>query len=97
MNTLIKAICDRCEIEMNRAWVYNDTEEDPIGETNFVVSEDFAKQAFEKLNEQETLVKKYDSFNTFIENYEPEVDGEAIYKLAIQENKLIEDIGTVLY
>ena len=94
---IIKAMCDHSEIEMNRAWIYDDKDEEIIGETNFVVSEDFAKQAFKKLNEQGTLATKYDDFNDFLETYEPEVDGEAIYQLAIQENQIIENKGTVLY
>ena len=82
---------------MNRAWIYDDNNEGIIGETNFVISEDFAKQTFEELNEQGAFITKYDDFNDFLGTYEPEVDGETIYQFAIQKNQIIKDIGIVLY
>lgn len=76
------------ELELNRAWVYNKDGE-VIGETNFIVSGEFAKKAFQKLNSEHKLVCEYSDFEEFIETYEPETDGEALYQMALAENQLI--------
>ena len=79
------------EFELNREWIY-DEEEDVIGETNFVVPAKWMKELFDK-----TYADKYDSLDEFIDVYEPEVDGEFIYREAIKDGVLVEDFGVVMY
>ena len=80
-----------CQIELNRAWIY-DNKHETIGETNFVVSEEFIKKVFE-----ETYSADYDDVEEFLDIYVPEEDGDYIYQRALKENEIIEDIGEVLY
>ena len=84
------------EYELNRAWI-NDKYGEPIGETNFVVSTKWLNEAFNELNNGGKFIRKYDDFNDFIETYEPETDGELIYRKALVEGVLVEDLGTVMY
>lgn len=79
------------EYELNREWIYDD-EGEPIGETNFVVP---AAWLFELFNKE--YADKFDSFEEFIDVYEPETDGEFIYKKAIEDGELIEDFGVEMY
>jgi hypothetical protein len=81
----------KVEYELNRAWIL-DEEEEPIGETNFVVPGKWLKELYDQ-----QFVSEYDSLNEFLEVYEPEVDGELIYQAAIKDNVLIEDFGIVMY
>lgn len=80
----------KCEYELNRAWITNESDE-IIGETNFVVPAKWLKEfCFRNFS------KKYDSFSAFLEQYDPETEGEFIYQEAIKANVLIEDIGIVM-
>lgn len=77
--------------ELNRAWII-DENKNIIGETNFVVSEDWLVKLFE--NE---YIDIYDSLEEFLDVYEPETDGEFIYQKAIKDGVLKEDLGIVMY
>lgn len=77
------------EYELNRGWVYND-EEDPIGETNFVISEDNLKMIV-------NILFGPKDFDNFLCVYIPEEDGEKIYSYAKENNMIKEDLGIVLY
>ena len=81
----------KVEYELNRAWIL-DAEEEPIGETNFVVSGQWLANLFVK-----NFSDEYRSLNEFLEVYEPEVDGEFIYQEAIKDGVLIKDMGVVMY
>lgn len=85
------------EYELNRKWVYGKEQENIIGETNFVVPGEWFKNTFKKLNEENRFVCQYNNFDIFLETYEPETDGELIYKVAIKDNALSEDLGVVIY
>ena len=78
------------EIELNRAWIYNDKDE-IIGETNFIVPTKWLNDIFEKYYKTE-----YTDFEDFLEVYEPETEGEFIYKKAKEESVLKEDLGVVM-
>ena len=74
------------ELELNRAWIYgNGPDEEPTGETNFVIPEDYFVAIFDKLFPRENDI----SF--FLEVYEPETDGEKIYQQAKKDGKIIEE------
>lgn len=74
------------ELELNRAWIYgNGPDEDPTGETNFVIPEDYFVAIFDRLFPHENDI----SF--FLESYEPETDGEKIYQQAVKDGKIIEE------
>ena len=81
------------ELELNRGWIIDEETEEEIGETNFVVPTKWTKDLFERKYSD----KYYNSFEEFLEAYEPEVDGEFIYQQAIKEGVLIEDLGVVMY
>ncbi len=81
----------KVEYELNRAWIL-DEEEEPIGETNFVVPGKWLAKLY-----SDKYANEYNSLNEFLEVYEPEVDGEFIYQEAIKDGVLIEDLGVVMY
>lgn len=76
------------EIELNRAWIHDD-EDECIGETNFVVKESYLKKILPQITD--------DDYEDFIDVYEPETDGEKIYKKALSDNEIVEDIGEFYY
>ena len=78
------------EHELNRAWIYDD-EGETIGETNFVVPTFWLLQIWDE------HYSEYDSFDDFLDTYEPEIEGEYIYQKAIEDGVLKEDIGIVMY
>lgn len=80
------------EFELNRAWIIDEETEDEIGETNFVVSAKWMKKLFDKV-----YADRYNSLDEFLDVYEPEVDGEFIYREAIKDGALVEDFGVVMY
>ena len=80
------------EVELNRAWIYDEEDEEEIGETNFVVPFTWLKTPFDRV-----YADKYKNLGEFLEVYEPEVDGESIYREAIKDGALIEDLGIVMY
>lgn len=80
------------EYELNRKWI-TDNIRKTIGETNFVISEDFLLSHWKECpnsNNEENI-------ENFLEVYVPEEDGQYLYKLAKDTGNLIEDIGEVLY
>ena len=79
------------EYELNRAWIL-DEEDEPIGETNFVVDGKWLKKLFDK-----HFANEYRSLKEFTDVYEPETEGEFIYQEAIKDGTLIEDLGVVMY
>lgn len=85
-----------CEYELNRAWIL-DKDEETVGETNFVVFADWLVSTFNKLNNENKFICKYKDFEDFIDSYEPETDGELIYRQAIKDGMLKEDLGIVMY
>ena len=80
------------EYELNRAWIYDEEDDEIIGETNFVVPGKWLKDLYEMYYRDE-----YGDFDTFLMLYEPKTEGEFIYKKAITDSVLIEDLGGVLY
>ena len=91
------AIYMEIEYELNREWIYDEKDEDAIGETNFVVPGGWLIEIFDKLNDNNEFVCKYEDFDDFFETYEPETDGELIYQNAIKDGVLKKDIGAVIY
>lgn len=81
------------EIELNRCWLYGSDDDEPIGETNFVVSELFVKENYKNCPNAE----ENDSYDEFLETYVPEEDGQFLYELAKEKNHIIEDIGENYY
>lgn len=79
------------EYELNREWIY-DEDGEAIGEVNFVVPADWLRKLYDR-----RYVNEYNSFDDFINCYEPEVDGEFIYQEAIKDKALKEDLGIVMY
>ena len=79
------------EYELNRAWIM-DEDGEPIGETNFVVPEEWLQKLYD-----ENFADEYDSLDELVEVYEPEDVGEFIYQQAIKDGVLIEDLGVVMY
>lgn len=79
------------EYELNREWIYDD-EEEPIGETNFVVPAGWLMELFNR-----EYADKHNSLDEFLDVYEPEIDGELIYKKAIEDGVLVGDFGVVMY
>lgn len=74
------------ELELNRTWIYgNGPDEEPTGEKNFVIPEDYFVSIFDRLFPHENDI----SF--FLEVYEPETDGEKIYQQAKRDGKIIEE------
>lgn len=89
------------EYELNRAWIYDeDDEDDPIGETNFVVPAKWLIDLFNNyFAEKKTCsgYSLYGSFEDFLNIYEPEEEGEFIYQKANEDGVIKEDIGIVIY
>ena len=83
------------EYELNRKWITDEETGEEIGETNFVVPGDWLYRLFNKYYASDCLSAW--SFEDFLAVYEPETDGEFVYRQAIKDGVLIEDIGVVLY
>lgn len=81
----------KVEYELNREWILDDDEE-PIGETNFVVPGKWLAELY-----GDKYANDYCSLNEFLEVYVPEDEGEFIYQEAIKDGVLIEDLGVVMY
>lgn len=79
------------EYELNRGWIYDEDGEE-IGEINFVVPAGWLADLYNK-----HFANVYGDINSLLEMYEPEEEGEFIYQKAIEDNVLIEDLGTVYY
>lgn len=83
---------DKCtiefQLELNRAWIYNDTCDDPVGERNFVISKKYFLSIFPKLFPMEKDIDR------FLDVYEPETDGEKIYQQAVRDGQIIEEFDS---
>lgn len=81
------------QLELNRAWIYDDEDEDIVGEKNFVVP-----AAWLIFNINEIIpgvdIGNADDFDEFLNYYVPEEDGEAIYEAAKRMDKIIEEFDT---
>lgn len=73
------------ELELNRAWIYDDPDDDPIQETNFVIPEGYFLEIFPE------LFPNAEDPDEFLDIYEPETDGEMIYQRAKKDGKIIEE------
>ena len=73
------------ELQLNRRWEY-DNDGETIGQHAFVVTEDYAKKVYEEL-----FADRYDSFKDFLDVYEPETEGQAIYDKAAADGVLIDE------
>ena len=82
---------DDLEIEMNRAWLYDENDND-IGETNFIVTKKVAEDFY-----LENYKDKYETFKDFLTCYVPEEEGQALYSYALSCNALVDDLGEVYY
>ena len=80
------------EYELNRAWVYGEDDDEPIGETNFVVNAGFLKGVYDA-----EFKERYSTFEIFLDAYVPEEDGQRVYELASSSGNLKEDLGIVMY
>ena len=81
------------QLELNRAWIYDDEDEEIVGEKNFVVP-----AVWLILNINEIVpgvdIGNEDDFDDFLGYYVPEEDGEAIYEAAKRMGKIIEEFDT---
>lgn len=83
---------DKCiiefQLELNRAWIYSDSADDPVGEKNFVITTKYFLSIFPKLFPLENDI------NRFLDIYEPETDGEKIYQQAVRDGQIIEEFDS---
>ena len=83
---------EKCTIDfqlvLNRAWIYSDSAEDPVGEKNFVISKKYFLSIFPKLFPMEKDIDR------FLDVYEPETDGEKIYQQAVRDGQIIEEFDS---
>lgn len=80
------AVAAGFEFELNRKWILDEETGEPIGETNFIVPGDWLEDLF-----SEKFASSYSDFDTFLEEYEPETDGELIYQRALKDGVLVND------
>ena len=73
------------EIELNRKWLYEDEDDFPIGERNFVIPVEYLFSLMEMFGVDE------DDVSDFLEWYDPETDGELIYEFAVRDGAIIEE------
>lgn len=83
---------DKCtiefQLELNRAWIYSDSADDPVGEKNFVITTKYFLSIFPKLFPLENDI------NRFLDIYEPETDGEKICQQAVRDGQIIEEFDS---
>ena len=76
---------------LNRAWIYgNGPDDDPTGENNFVIAENYFIAVFTELFPHEKDI------NLFLEVYEPETHGEMIYQQAKKDGQIIAEYESIL-
>lgn len=81
----------KCELELNRGWVYgNGTAHEPTAERNFVINRDYFLSIFPVLFSDENDI------DLFLEVYEPESDGEKIYRQALEDGQLLDEFESVV-
>jgi hypothetical protein len=73
------------ELELTKHREYNDHEE-MIREDTFVVSDEYLQTAFSNM-----FSKTYDDVNQFLDAYDPEIEGQELYKQAFEDDELILD------
>lgn len=83
----------RTEWELNRRWLYSEEVENPVGETNFVISNETLRQILATT----PSFGKYANIGEFFECYIPEIEGEYVYQQAKALDAIIEDRGIVHY
>jgi len=83
---------EKCTIDflltLNRAWIYSDSAEDPVGEKNFVITTKYFLSIFPKLFPTENDIDR------FLCVYEPETDGEKIYQQAVRDEQIIDEFDS---
>lgn len=83
------------EFELNFGYVYDDDEE-IIGEKNFVVSAEWLFANVGKICKNVALETEQD-INDFLNWYDPEDDGRAIFEAALVDGALIENAFVTWY
>lgn len=73
------------EYELNRKWIVDNTGE-IIGETNFIVSEDFLLSHWKECPNYDNE----ENIDDFLETYVPEEDGQYLYNLTKETKSLCE-------
>ena len=73
------------EIELNRKWLYEDEDDFPIGEQNFVVPAEYFYSLMEMFGMDDA------DASDFLDWYDPETDGELIYEFALRDGAIIEE------
>lgn len=79
------------ETQLNRAWIYDENGNELVGETNFVICTEYLNKIFKELFSDD-----YKDLNSFLDIYEPEIEGELIYQRAKADGKIIEE-GVNMY
>lgn len=74
------------QYELNRGYIY-DEDGETIGENNFVISADYLDRIFLELFPCE-------DFDEFIDWYEADSEGDAIYQRALEDNEIIDEFET---
>lgn len=72
------------EYTLNRGWIFAKGEDEPAGEKNFTVPGPWLIETVEK------YFSNY-QFDDFLDVYEPEVEGEFIYRLAKRDGVIVEE------
>ena len=78
------------QLELNRAWIYDENEEESIGERNFVVPMQWLMHNINKICPRACVYTNED-FDDFLNWYCPEEDGQAIYEAAVRMGVLIRE------
>ena len=73
------------ELELNRKWLYDDNDEEVIGERNFVIPTNYFYSLMEMFGIDE------EDASDFLNWYDPETDGELIYEFAVRDGAIIEE------
>lgn len=74
------------QTQLNRAWIYDKNDDEIIGETNFVIRTEYLNKIFKELFSDD-----YKDLNSFLDVYEPEIEGELIYQRAWADGEIIEE------
>ena len=81
---------DENTIILNREWIYNDVNGDPVGSTDFEVPMEWLLKVYP------ILFPDGDPIEEFLDWYTPEEDGERIYQQAVKDGVLIQE-GIAVY
>lgn len=81
----------KCELVLNHGWVYeNGITHEPTAERNFVISHDYFVSIFS------TLFPDKNDIDLFLEVYEPESDGEKIYRQALEDGQVLDEFESAI-